>query len=81
MSRPRQPITDRHAPRALGSIRIDEAMPSEEFRRRMGVSVKGWREMLRRGLRAVPCGKQKFVIGQDALDFFRKLAGSEGQLQ
>ena len=62
--------------RILGSIRADEVMPSQEFRRRMGVSVKLWRSMLAHGLRAVPCGKQKFVIGQDVLDFFRKMANT-----
>jgi hypothetical protein len=39
----------------------------------MGVSVKGWRSMLAAGLRAIPCGKQKFVLGQHALEFFRRL--------
>lgn len=66
------------APRQLGSIRADEAMPSEEFRRRMGLTAKSWRAMLARGLRAVPCGKQKFVIGADALDFFRRIGSGEG---
>jgi len=40
----------------------------------MGLSTKAWRAMVARGLRAVQCGKQKFVLGQDALDFFRGLS-------
>lgn len=66
--------TENRPARNLGSIRADEAMPSEEFRRRFGMSDKAWRAMLRRGLRAVPCGKIKVVMGSDALDFFRRLA-------
>jgi hypothetical protein len=54
-------------------------MPSAEFRRRMGVSVKGWRSMQAHGLRSIACGKQKFVLGSDALEFFRKLAGEAQQ--
>jgi len=72
---------DRPAPRPLGSIRGDEAMPSEEFRRRFGMSDKAWRAMLRRGLRAIPCGKIKVVMGSDALEFFRSLGESEGHAE
>jgi hypothetical protein len=74
-----QPKPDQRAPRLLGSIRADEAMPSAEFRRRFGISDKAWRAMLRRGLKAAECGKIKVVIGSDALDFFRRLADGEGQ--
>jgi hypothetical protein len=62
------------SPRALGSVRADELMPSEEFRRRMGLGVKAWRQLLARGLPAVAAGKQRFVIGSDALHFFRRMA-------
>ena len=46
----------------------------------MGLSTKAWRSMVARGLRAVACGKQKFVIGQDALDFFRGLGNGRPDL-
>jgi hypothetical protein len=72
---------DRHAPGLLGSVRSDEVLPAELFRERMGVSTKGWREMRRRGLRAVQSGKRQYILGTDALDYFRRLAGSEGQPQ
>jgi hypothetical protein len=54
-------------------------MPSEEFRRRFGVSVKAWRSMLAHGLKAIPCGKIKVVLGSDAIEFFRTLAGEGKQ--
>lgn len=72
-----KPRPDAPAPRALGSIRADEIMPSAEFRRRMGVGVRAWRELVRKGLPVIRCGKQCFVDGNDALQFFRK----EGQQQ
>lgn len=73
--------SERPAPRSLGSIRSDEVQPAEEFCRRMGVETKAWREMQHRGLRAIQCGKRKYVLGQDAIDFFRRLAESEAQRQ
>jgi hypothetical protein len=62
------------APRSLGSIRGDEVQPAELFRENMGISVKAWREWLHRGLRTVQAGKRQYVLGSDALAFFRKLA-------
>lgn len=79
MTTPRSSAGNRPAPRALGSIRADEVQPAEEFCRRMGVSTKAWREMQHRGLRAIQCGKRKYVMGCDALDFFRRLGQAEGQ--
>jgi hypothetical protein len=58
----------------LGSVRSDEVMPSREFCRRLGVSAKAWRAMLQRGLKAPSCGKQRFVLGSDAVAFFANLA-------
>ncbi len=79
MRRPDRP-TPSQVP-TLGSVRADEVMPSAEFRRRMGVGVKGWRHMLRQGLRAVQCGRQQFVLGADAIEFFGRLATEEGDEQ
>ena len=73
------PKLDRPAPRALGSIRADEVMPAELFARNMGVSAtKGLREMKRRGLRTIMSGKRQYVLGTDALAYFRKQAEAEG---
>lgn len=77
----KRPPDNRPAPRPLGSIRADEVLPAELFRERMGISIKAWREMLRRGLRAVQSGKRQYVIGEHALAFFRKLADGEGQAE
>jgi len=78
MRRPRTDYgADRPAKVVLGSIRADEVMPAELFRPRMGISDKAWREMLRRGLRAVQVGKRQYVLGQDALAFFRRLSDGE----
>ena len=68
-------------PAPLGSIRADEVLPAELFRERMGISIKAWREMQHRGLRAVQSGKRQYVIGEHALAFFRKLADGEGQAE
>ena len=69
---------NRPAPRALGSIRADEVLPAELFRERMGISTKGWREIRRRGLRAVQSGKRQYVLGEHVLEFFRQLAEEGG---
>ena len=71
MTRP----TPTPAVRSLGSIRADELMPSEEFRRRLNIGVKAWRQLLLKGLPVIRVGKQCFVDGNDALQFFRSLAG------
>ena len=78
MTKPR-PNQSGLAPRSLGSIKADGLMPSEEFRRRMGLGVKAWRSLLVRGLPNIRVGKQAFVDGGAALIFFRKLADAGGQ--
>jgi hypothetical protein len=65
---------DRPAPRALGSIRADEVLPAELYRNRMGISQKGWRELLRRGFPCVSSGKRQYVIGEHAIAYFKSLA-------
>lgn len=69
----------RPAPRALGRIRGDEAMTLELFGSEMGQSRKGVREMERRGLKTVKCGKRKYVLGRHVLQFFEQLAEAEGK--
>ena len=65
---------ERPARPALGSISRDEVCPAELFAQRMGVSRNGFREMRNRGLRTVQSGKRLYVLGEDALTYFRKLA-------
>ncbi len=79
MTAPRKAADTRPTPRALGSIRADELMPSAEFRRRLGLGMRAWRQLLARGLPTIRAGKQAFVDGAAALTFFRGLAETEGQ--
>ncbi len=72
------PPSSRPAP-SLGSVHADEVMPSAVFRARMGVGVKGWREMLHRGLRAVHVGRQTYVLGSDVIAFLGRMAADRQQ--
>ena len=69
-------------PRASGSIHADELLSMAEFGRRLGFAHKALADAQRGGLRTILFGRCKFVLGSDALDFFRKLAeqqaGQEG---
>lgn len=75
MNPSRNRCPDVPAPRSLGSVRADELMPSEEFRRRMNLGVKAWRSLIGKGLPCIRLGKQAFVDGAAAVAFFRKLSG------
>ena len=57
-----------------GSISADEVLPLREAARRLGFGQKTIRQAQRAGLRTVEFGRMKYVIGQDVLDFFRRLA-------
>jgi hypothetical protein len=46
-----------------------------EFGRRLGLGNRALCDAQRQGLRAVLFGRVKFIVGSDALDFFRRLAG------
>ncbi len=59
---------------ARGSIRADEVLPLGEFCRRLNIGVKTWRGMRDSGLRSAKIGKQRFIVGADAVQFFAKLA-------
>jgi hypothetical protein len=54
-------------------------MTLELFGSEMGQSRKGVREMERRGLKTVKCGKRKYVLGRHVLQFFEQLAEAEGK--
>ena len=45
-----------------------------EFGRRLDLHDKALSDAQKAGLRTVVFGRQKFVLGSDALDFFRRLA-------
>ena len=62
------------APTIGGSIRADEVLPLQEFCRRLRIGRKTWYSMRDAGLRSCAIGKQVYIIGRDALDFFTTLA-------
>jgi hypothetical protein len=62
------------APSVGGSIRADEVLPLVEFCRRLRIGQKTWRSMKAAGLRSCEIGRQRYIIGRDAIDFFAKLA-------
>lgn len=72
MRRLNQARGHRPGPSALGSIRTDEVMPAREFCRRLGLGVKAWTALVKRGLPVTRCGKQAFVDGAAAVAFFRQ---------
>lgn len=64
-------------PRQLGSISADELMPMREFGRRLDLHDKALSDAQKAGLRTVLFGRCKFVLGSDAIDFFRGLAADQ----
>ena len=65
---------DTPAPRQLGSISAGEVMPMREFGRRLDLHDKALSDAQKAGLRTICFGRCKFVLGSDALDFFKRLA-------
>ena len=61
-------------PSGSGSIRADELMPLQEFCRRLRIGRKTWYSMRDAGLRSAEIGKQRYILGRDALEFFAGLA-------
>lgn len=57
-----------------GSILASEVMTLREFGRRLGLGPRALCDAQRQGLRAVLFGRVKYVVGADAIDFFRQLA-------
>ena len=61
-------------PTGYGSVRSDEILTLSECKKRLGWGHKSVATAKRVGLRVVPLGRQKYVLGSDVLEFFRKLA-------
>jgi len=57
-----------------GSVRADEVLSQRELQRRFGWQEHSLRQARLAGLRTVQFGRERYVIGADVLDFFRKLA-------
>ena len=64
---------------SLGSVRSDELLPMAEFGRRMGLKKRALQSAQKRGLRTALFAGRKYVLGSDALDFFRRLASGNGE--
>jgi len=60
-----------------GSVRSDEVLTLTEFKKRFGLEYKSVATAQRAGLRLVQLGRQKYVLGSDVLECFRKLATME----
>ena len=61
-------------PRACGSIHAGEVLSMAEFGRRLGFADKALSDAQKAGLRTILFGRCKFVLGSDALVWFRRLA-------
>jgi hypothetical protein len=76
MKRPTDP-----PPRSLGSVHRDEAMPLKEFGRRMNLANRALADAQRAGLKTVLFGRVKFVLGSDAIDWFKQLGEQQEALE
>ena len=59
-------------------IRAGEVYSLAELRRRLGWQEHAVRQARAAGLRLIPFGREKFVLGTDVLTFFRGLAARQG---
>ena len=67
-------LTHKGPHNASGVVRGDEVYSLTELRRRLQWGEHATRMAKAAGLRLVPFGREKFVLGADVLAFFRKLA-------
>jgi hypothetical protein len=58
----------------VGSVSITEVMTLREFGRRLGLAKRACADAQRQGLRTILFGRCKFVLGQDVVAWFRRLA-------
>ena len=57
-----------------GPICANEMYRLQQFLQRLKIGRKSWRSMKNAGLRSCKIGRQVYILGQDALDFFQRLA-------
>jgi hypothetical protein len=57
-----------------GSVRADEVLSLRELQRRFGWREHALRQARMAGLRMIPFGREKYVLGADLLAFFATLA-------
>lgn len=64
-----------------GSIRSDEVVTLREFGRRLALGARALCDAQKAGLRTILFGRVKYVLGTDALEWFRRLAKKQAQQQ
>lgn len=74
---PNQPET-RPRRRPGGSIDGNELLRLAELKRRLGWGEHAVRQARAAGLRLIAFGREKYALGSDVLDFFRRLAEEQG---
>ena len=70
----RQRLQDTSPNIGRGSVNRDEILTLREFGRRLNLASPALADAQRQGLRTTLFGRVKFVLGQDALDWFHRLA-------
>jgi hypothetical protein len=66
--------------RGSGSVSVNEVMTMREFGRRLGLGQKACCDAQRQGLRTILFGRCKFVLGEDVIAWFRRLAEEQGAM-
>jgi hypothetical protein len=72
--RPKPPTPDSPA---IRSVSADEVLSLREFGRRLGLRNRILCDCQRKGLRTILVGRTKYIVGSDALDWFKQ----QGQQQ
>ena len=60
--------------RQLGSIHRDEAYPLPVFGSRMNLGTRALADAQKKGLRTIMFGRNKYVLGSDAIAWLQSLA-------
>ena len=74
----KKPLPEKQA-RTLGSIRGDSIYSLRQFGRELDLHDKCLSDAQKAGMRTIIFGRQKFVLGSDAIDFFQRLAQQQGK--
>jgi len=67
----------RKEPTPIGPIHADEILPLRAARERLGVGEKGLAQMRRAGLKVRRFGRQGYIVGADAIQFFKSLPADD----
>lgn len=67
----RQKLPAPEPPRST-SVSADEVLSLREFGRRLGLGVRALCDCQRNGLPTTVIGKKKYIVGSEAVEWFRK---------